>query len=429
MAKSTGSAATQVKRPSTETDTEIEKVDNEKLVSLDDPSAHLHLPDDVSELDKDALEALPVQMQYEAIARMLQKRGKSDSKRSEFFDNASNPENYSKMQMKNFLRETAGKQQLKQMQHDLTRRSGGGERIAGDPTRQYLLVKHVGAKDEQELIRAARQDSYPPRCTQTNTTDCEESRAMEEAIRRSLEPANIFPEAASSSSGAVSSAAPSEPMLSSRPEAGALTIGTATRRSLGALKTSSAAACSSVSKYFHDRSAVANSSPNLKRNVSSNLVPSGARLKRRKKLASKGTGLTEEEWREHKAKSSEEMSFILDLTGSDSEVNVSSSEIGQSSVPTCVARIERHESTHGITFQRASGESLSDDEEEWEDAKADDECKDELFQLRKPIRRKGKETLTFFIIRTFRGIYEFSRREFRQRCLGHYIRPVADRSK
>ena len=109
------------------------------LGGADDVIAQLPLKTD-GLVDLSPISVLPERLQYEVIARLKDKRRQRESKRNELIPVANDPQKYSTMQLKHFLKDVKMKNNLDKMQQELVAKGGEGKRIASEAGIRYVLI-------------------------------------------------------------------------------------------------------------------------------------------------------------------------------------------------------------------------------------------------------------------------------------------------
>jgi DNA excision repair protein ERCC-5 len=117
----------------------------------DSDPAGIALPDDIRELDEEALLNLPVTMQA-AVFRQI-KVSQRLRHREEVLGMQSDPASFSKAQIKGFLSNTALNKRIAAVRSAINDRSGASRRIASDSAREYVLEERV---EEAEVLPAHR---------------------------------------------------------------------------------------------------------------------------------------------------------------------------------------------------------------------------------------------------------------------------------
>ena len=114
-------------------------------------SASVQIPDDEDQLDIDAVLSLPASQRKDVIEKA--KRKQRMRSRKEFMPAAANPEAYSQVQLRNFLRSSNLNKKINEMGAKAAKGEGfdglEGEAIASDATRRFIFVKDK-VKDEEK---------------------------------------------------------------------------------------------------------------------------------------------------------------------------------------------------------------------------------------------------------------------------------------
>ena len=122
-------------------------VDGEIKSDEDDDDSY-QIPEDEEEFDADTLYSLPSHMRKDVIEKL--KRQQRLHSRSEFMSVAANPESYSQVQLKNFLKSSSLNKKIMDVGKNIAEESNGmvGEKIASDSN-----VRFIFEKDDDECAK------------------------------------------------------------------------------------------------------------------------------------------------------------------------------------------------------------------------------------------------------------------------------------
>jgi len=122
--------------------------------SPDGSSASIQLPENEEQLDIDAVLSLPAAQRKDVIEKV--KRQQRMRSRKEFMPAAADPEAYSQVQLKNFLRSSNLNKKINEMGAKAAKGSGidglEGEAIASDATRRFIFVKDTDKKEDKKNV-------------------------------------------------------------------------------------------------------------------------------------------------------------------------------------------------------------------------------------------------------------------------------------
>ena len=122
--------------------------------SSDGSSASIQVPDDEEQLDIDAVLSLPAAQRKDVIEKI--KRQQRMRSRKEFMPAAADPEAYSQVQLKNFLRSSNLNKKINEMGAKAAKGAGidglEGEAIASDATRRFIFVKDTDKEEDKKDV-------------------------------------------------------------------------------------------------------------------------------------------------------------------------------------------------------------------------------------------------------------------------------------
>lgn len=122
---------------------------NDEELFDDEPEIAVQLPDDVHEINDEALTNLPANVQAEIFKRIRQ--AQRVQHRAQVLKRQADPESFSKAQIEGFMRNTALNRRIRGVRRAINSKSGAHQRIASDSNRMYLLEEGAHVDDDLEF--------------------------------------------------------------------------------------------------------------------------------------------------------------------------------------------------------------------------------------------------------------------------------------
>lgn len=115
----------------------------------EEPEIAIELPDDVHEIDDEAITNLPGNVQAEIFKRIRQ--AQRAQHRAQVMKRKGDPESFSKAQIEGFLKNTTLNRRIRGVRNAINDKSGANQRIASDSKRMYLLEEGAHVDDDLDL--------------------------------------------------------------------------------------------------------------------------------------------------------------------------------------------------------------------------------------------------------------------------------------
>ncbi len=122
---------------------------DEDSVDLD-PTISVELPDDVHQIDDEALVNLPSNVQAAIFKQIRQAQRKQH--RQQVMSRRTDPESFSKAQIAGFMKNTTLNRRIRTVRNAINDRSGANQRIASDSSRAFLLEEGDHVDEEEEVV-------------------------------------------------------------------------------------------------------------------------------------------------------------------------------------------------------------------------------------------------------------------------------------
>lgn len=141
------SKRTRILTPSPESaDNPVENINDS---STPDAEVSIEIPEDVHQIDDQALVNLPVNVQAAIFKQIRQAQRKQH--RQQVMSRQTDPESFSKAQIVGFMKNTTLNRRIRTVRNAINDRSGANQRIASDSNRAFLLEE--GAHVDNELVQ------------------------------------------------------------------------------------------------------------------------------------------------------------------------------------------------------------------------------------------------------------------------------------
>ncbi len=122
------------------------EADRDEDLVYQEPELRIELPDDLHEIDDEALANLPPNVQAEVFKQIRQ--AQRAHHRAQVMTRQSDPAEFSKAQIVGFMKNTALNRRIKSVRKAINSKSGANQRIASDSKRMYLLEEGDGVDDD-----------------------------------------------------------------------------------------------------------------------------------------------------------------------------------------------------------------------------------------------------------------------------------------